>query len=295
MHFNNLSILLLLVLCLFVLRCKKGENPPPNVITLHPKTNSKVVEGRSIKITATNSENDNISILTFYVNEIEVETLSAEPYEFLWNTESYKVGLHTIKAEALDVSGLKSRAEINIEIVVLFPVTTLTDSRDGNTYDLVEIGDQVWMKENLRYINEYSAAPNDDYELVADYGLVYRTHIASGEGICPDEWHLPSRAEWEKLIQNQGGSSIAGGKLKETGTERWEHPNLGATNSCGFSARPAGSLTWDSIPEAFGKSARFFTSFYGNYIFIDFDSEAVKTQFLHPANQHYSVRCIRDY
>jgi len=277
------------------LHCKKSESPPPNIITLYPKTNSKVVEGRSIKISATNSENENVAKLMFFVDDIEIANLSSAPYEFNWDTEAYDVGMHTIKAEASDASGLKSEAEIKIEIVAWVPATTLTDSRDGNTYALVEIGEQVWMKENLRFKNEYSAAPNDDHEMIAEYGLVYRTHIGSGEGVCPDEWHLPSQADWEKLIQYLGGSGIAGGKLKETGTERWEYPNLGATNISGFSARPAGSLTWDSIPENFGNSARFFTSFYGNYIFIDFDSEAVKSQFLHPANQHYSIRCIRDY
>jgi uncharacterized protein (TIGR02145 family) len=33
---------------------------------------------------------------------------------------------------------------------------------------------------------------------------------------------------------------LAGGPLKESGTDRWQAPNAGATNSSGFSARPAG-------------------------------------------------------
>ncbi len=295
MRSQTLITLAYIVLCLFMIRCNKSESLPQNVITLYPKTNSKVIEGRSIKIAAHNSESDNLKQLLFFVDDNLIATLDGAPYEFMWNTEGFDVGFHAIKAEAIDINGVKSEAGIIIQIVAYVPVTTLTDNRDGNIYQLVEIGNQVWMKENLRYKNEYSAAPNDDQELVAEYGLVYRTHIASGVGVCPEEWHLPSQVDWEKLIQNLGGPDIAGGKLKETGTERWEYPNMGASNSSGFSARPAGSLTRDSIPEAFGQSARFFTSFYGNYIFIDHDSEAVKNQFLHPANQHYSIRCIRDY
>jgi len=290
-----LTIVALLLLSILALQCKKKENPPPNAITLHPKTNSKVVEGRSIKITAINSEEDYKGQYIFLIDAIEVANFDEGPYEIYWDTEGYEIGVHVIKAEATDFSGLKTEAEINIEIVTYVPATVLTDSRDGNTYDLVEIGEQVWMMENLRYKNEYSASANDHPDLDAEYGLLYRTHIASGEGVCPEEWHLPSQADWNKLIEHLGGWAVAGGKLKETGTQRWAFPNQGASNESGFSARPAGSLTWDSIPEAFGKSARFFTSFYGNYIFIDYDSEDVISHFRHPANEHFSIRCIRDY
>ena len=60
------------------------------------------------------------------------------------------------------------------------------------------------------------------------------------QGVCPVGWHLPSKAEWDELIANLGGASIAGGKMKEEGTDHWFDPNTGANNESGFTALPGG-------------------------------------------------------
>jgi uncharacterized protein (TIGR02145 family) len=56
----------------------------------------------------------------------------------------------------------------------------------------------------------------------------------------PYGWHVPTQAEFTTLQTYLGGASVAGGKLKMTGTSYWSSPNTGADNSSGFSAVGAG-------------------------------------------------------
>ena len=152
-----------------------------------------------------------------------------------------------------------------------FTTSGLTDY-DGNTYETVTIGDQVWMAENLK-VTHYpggSAIPHviDDLDWFnleknnsddaycfynnnssSAYGALYT--YAAALNACPDGWHLPTDTEWKTLEMYLGMSqgdadktgwrgSDEGGKLKETGTTHWKSPNTGATNETGFTALPGG-------------------------------------------------------
>ena len=146
------------------------------------------------------------------------------------------------------------------------PSSSLTSDIDGNSYNTVIIGTQVWMKENLKTTkyNDGTAIPlvtdgtawvaltspgycwynNDAATYKATYGALYNWYTLnstsnSGKNVCPTGWHVPSDAEWTTLITFLGGESVAGGKLKETGTTHWAVPT-GATNETGFTALPGG-------------------------------------------------------
>jgi uncharacterized protein (TIGR02145 family) len=87
---------------------------------------------------------------------------------------------------------------------------------------------------------------NDSADKYKDtYGALYNWYAVDpasngGKNICPEGWHVPTDAEWDTLTTYLGGESVAGGKLKETGTVHWID-NMYATNEFGFTALPAGS------------------------------------------------------
>ncbi|MCQ2109538.1 MAG: fibrobacter succinogenes major paralogous domain-containing protein [Fibrobacter sp.] len=140
----------------------------------------------------------------------------------------------------------------------------MKDSRDNKTYRTVTIGDQTWMAENLNYDYNEGTAKSYCYLNKADscakYGRLYTWAAAmdsaavfstagkgcgfgkacsvSGtvRGVCPEGWHLPSRAEFNTLMNSVGGSGVAATKLKST--DGWRNGN--GTDDYGFSALPAG-------------------------------------------------------
>ncbi len=118
------------------------------------------------------------------------------------------------------------------------PSNTFYDSRNGKTYEIIKIGNQTWMAENLAYkVNSGCWAYNNYQSNVAKYRYLYNWETA--KKVCPNGWHLPSDAEWTILTNYLGGLKIAGEKLKST-SNLWNSPNEGATNSSGFSALPGG-------------------------------------------------------
>lgn len=143
---------------------------------------------------------------------------------------------------------------------------------DGNQYTAVQIGTQIWMKENLKTTHFNNGSPIAYLPIDADwklnntgayvypentpalgntYGALYNWFAVSNANLCPVGWHVPSDAEWNVLTTYLGGESIAGGKLKEAGLTHWLDPNTGATNETGFTALPAGyryssANAWDN-------------------------------------------------
>ena len=140
--------------------------------------------------------------------------------------------------------------------------TNITDI-DGNVYNPVKIGNQVWMKENFnttRYRNgdliqkvtdptAWAALTtgawcwynNDSANYASTIGKLYNWFaVNDSRGFTPPGWHVPSDAEWTKLSTFLGGDAVAGGALKDTGTKHWFTPNGGATNSTEFTGLPGG-------------------------------------------------------
>lgn len=181
----------------------------------------------------------------------------------------------------------------------------------GKNYKTVQIGTQCWMKENLNYQVSGSRCYDDNPANCQIYGRLYTWNAAidgdwadgsnsvpSGErGVCPIGWHLPSTAEWNILRDYLGGGTVAGGKLKKTGTEFWNSPNTGASNSSGFSALPGGCFDFYGNPSFLQKAAYFWTSWcgYSNADNISlFNSNTEVYLNYDDMDTYRSVRCLKD-
>lgn len=197
---------------------------------------------------------------------------------------------------------------------------TLTDSRDGQTYRTVKIGDQVWMAENLNFVTDNSWCYGDDPVNCAKYGRLYTwaaamdsvgTWSTNGKGcgyygkicsptypvrgVCPKGWHLPSYDEWDALSTAVGGSSTAGTKLKfVTG---WSDSGNG-TDTFGFSALPAGYRDNNGSYFNEGNLAYFWSSSeYGSlnaYNVSLYYNDVYAFLFNYDKLDGFSVRCLED-
>ena len=167
---------------------------------------------------------------------------------------------------------------------------TLTDSRDGQTYKTVKIGDQVWMAENLNFETDSSYCYNDSAKYCAKYGRLYEWSAAMEA--CPSGWHLPDTAEWRTLLDAAGGESIAGTMLKST--SGWNSDGNG-TDDFGFTVLPAGG--WGS-KNFVGEAAVFWTSeWYEGYDDYAYDIKLYTDTIVRKGYSHKyigsSVRCVK--
>lgn len=173
---------------------------------------------------------------------------------------------------------------------------TVTDI-DGNTYQTIVMGDDCWLRENLRVtryadgkeITPTPQSPNNDPQNISRYGRLYTwfstlngadpTEETDGrvQGPCPDGWHVPANFEWMGLEDFVGykdyyrcGTDVNNVAKSMASADGWQFDFLtqGATcciiedvatnNKTGFSILPAGNV-WNMQSKGFGSMAGFWT------------------------------------
>lgn len=190
----------------------------------------------------------------------------------------------------------------------------------GQWYNTVQVGTQCWMAENLNagtqipgltYQQDNDIIEKHCYNDVSDscaiYGGLYEWNemmdysVAEGaQGICPAGWHVPTLSQWNSLASFMGGSSVAGGHIKETGYRHWKSPNTAADNSSGFSAIGGGTyrpffynyyyliremgIYWTSTTPGYGQAIR--QDLYSTTSDIN--------QYTCEREHSFSVRCLKD-
>jgi uncharacterized protein (TIGR02145 family) len=254
-------------------------------------------------------------------NNIKITNQSPDTSFLLYATGLNPNTVYYFRAYAINSQGTSYGNEVLVTTKSRTTNTGTVSDIDGNNYNIVTIGNQVWLSSNLKatkfndgisiqnitdniaWDNATSASYcwyNNSITNKPTHGALYNYYAIDRGKLCPAGWHIPTDFEWAELIDFLGGSAVAGGKLKQVGFALWQSPNTGASNASGFSATPSGArlggFTWLSYSALWATSS--FT--YPNNLIrfsvpnVNYNSASVSFQYyLHP-NTGLSVRCIGD-
>jgi len=198
---------------------KEKDTTPPTITITYPVSGSTVNGQIAIRVDA----NDNVGVVKveFLIDGVLKGTDVESPWEYIWSTGQYGAcNQHSIIAKAQDEAGNVTSSSIVLVLVSSGNTSTVTDI-DGNLYQTIQIGNQVWMAENLKvthYCNGESI-PNvtagsewdslttgaycnfdNDTNIVATYGRLYNWYaVNDSRNLAPIGWHVPS-AEYNYII-----------------------------------------------------------------------------------------------
>jgi len=253
--------------CGFSVRCLRDETTPPTPYNLNLEVNPTGVG----TVTGEGQYEDG--------EQVNISAEANPGWEFVNWTDDDGVVLSEIPdfAYTMPAQDIILTANFIEEQVGFTCGDTLVDSRDGQSYQTVQIGTQCWMAENLNIGTRIDGISNqinngtiekyclNNIEANCDnYGGLYQwdemmqySSIAGSQGICPGGWHVPTDGEWTILTSFIGGvsspfgdrlkscrmvNSPLGGDCNTTMHPRWNYFNnsIYGTDDFGFSATPGG-------------------------------------------------------
>lgn len=208
----------------------------------------------------------------------------------------------------------------NLSLTLELDTSNIIIDNDSNNYPIVKIGNQVWLQKNLnsntyrngdtipqvtdslQWTNLTSGAwcwfNNDSLNYGSIYGKLYNWYaINDSRGLAPEAWKIPTEFDWNQLVSTLGGPSLAGEKLKETGTAHWNSPNI-ASNTSNFTALPAGNRGTDGIFRSIRNIGLWWSSTPFNNLesksFFLLNFEPTSYLATSPKNNAFSVRCLKN-
>ena len=208
------------------------------------------------------------------------------------------------------------------------PTTRFCDTRDSKVYlfkvfSVPDVGMVSWMAENLNHeVTGRSRCFNDSSIYCDKFGQLYTwataidkpesvcgyehdCNLPDGKikGVCPDDWHLPSKKEWEDLFKAVGETGNAGKVLKSDSgwvDDKYTGNSGNGDDLYGFTVYPAGKCNSSDICYKLGEQAPFWTSIEdidnGSFYAVFYNhSDDASVDYPTMKDDYLGVRCVRDY
>ena len=301
-YFSILTLLMMGVFLAFVSSCEKESNGNENQI-IEPVVSfiadtTEIISGETVQFSDLSA-----NIPTSWNWDFGDGTTSAEqnPSHTYANYGIYTVTLTATNGAGSDI--LIKPDYITVKKNIAYG--QFIDNRDGKTYKTIQIGNQVWMAENLNY--EPSSGYwiyDNDFSYASTYGLLYNWETANN--VCPSGWHLPSDTEWKQLEMYIGMSQSDADNTDERGTNEgtklkatygWS-ANGNGTDEYGFTALPGGMRNSAGYFFQAGLCAYFWSStedgsFYACYRSLSYNTGIYRSNTGGKGDAFY-VRCIKD-
>ena len=254
--------------------------------------------------------------------EIDIEvTGGTPPYSYSWSNSSTLEDLKNVESDVYSVLITDNRyCRMKQNNIVVYK--KITDSRDDQEYNTIQIGSQWWMAENMNYGRQINSKQqpervgeiekfcyNDKEENCNNMGGLYTwgemmTYkrsddgaIGIRQGVCPDGWHIPTDKEWNELSEYLEGKGEVGNQLKDFGY--WSQSmQRGLFSTTGFSALPAGRMDNSGNFYYLGNSTTFWSATKESNNKAWHRTLTNRSGELYRGNSHvslrFSVRCVKD-
>jgi uncharacterized protein (TIGR02145 family) len=190
---------------------------------------------------------------------------------------------------------------------------------DSNTYNVIRIGNQYWMTENLRTLHyqngdliestpdqyfdinqieepKFNWIYKDEEEKLREQGRLYTWYTSiDSRNICPTGWHVPKNADWIELYKYLGGNEDDG-KI-DINSYGWYLDELKPVDQVGFNATPGGQRNPTGIFSDLGNVGYWWsTSDVDNQVawYTEINTSSKLTWHYRDKKTGFSIRCVKD-
>lgn len=249
----------------------------------------KAASSASVKSSASKKTSDTTHV------EYIIQDTSEAPYfssasVFCWeagceshvSSSAAKPKSSSSKAKAKSSSSNGASIEIPSDTPPTINGLKMTDERDKQVYTLQQVGNTLWMAQDLNYKSGSSKCFNDEDSNCSTYGRLYT--FSTAKNVCPAGWRLPNRAEVQAVIDNDSFP--------------WSYSGRCKSGECNFTGQMG--FHWTSAsPESGDK--KFDENQGDSYTTILVekepgyaDGETEKFFQVDDKSKYFSVRCVQD-